>query len=664
MIQRIIYIVNIMSQNINQIKGQAYENFVLKHIQNQYDQIWLWSNVPEKILLEHSIIENYNVYCKNRISNRKDIGIDIVGIKSGKLYFIQCKNYENNVCVNDIAGFLWFLLTYSVDGILFYSNGISQNIVNTLAERYDRMKIKIDHIHLPFHTILPAVVQQIAIQPYEYQLNAAQEFEHVNKMILSVPCGVGKTYTATLIAQKYDNILLIAPLRELTNDLLATFGNHMGNDYKTILISCDGTRDPIIIAKRLSHKNIIASTFKSVDILQQIAKNLPNKIVVIDEFHNLSEKNITDQNDPMYRIIHRATKILYLSATPILNVPHEKLFKYDWNEAISKNYICDFNITIPSSSIICEENLNNMIELLKDVKNVDDKMIKKGYFIVKSLLYNGNRKCIVYSVTIDKATIFKKIIDGLSKLLNIEIDCDVISCETSLEARKKILFSFKNSDKLFVLVNVHVLDEGINIPECDSVFITRPNDNIINLVQRLCRCNRITENKKKCNMYIWCKEKKIKNVFEYLENNVMSDINNKINVYNSNSNASNKKILSKINESTNIVTRQHSDRTLPNDHINTFNINEILNDPNPSNTDPKINFNIIIKLFDVQKGHLKRLLVAKFKKETDYIIKSDKVLNTNNRGANYVETILLTPFCFKKLYMISQANKVKVLKLS
>ena len=87
---------------MNQIKGKEYEKFVRDHLRDKYDQVWLWSDVPEKILIEHNIIKNYDSYSANRLINRKDIGIDVIGVKSNKLFFIQCKNYTNNVCINDI----------------------------------------------------------------------------------------------------------------------------------------------------------------------------------------------------------------------------------------------------------------------------------------------------------------------------------------------------------------------------------------------------------------------------------------------------------------------------------------------------------------------------------------------------------------------------------
>ena len=71
-----------------------------------------------------------------------------------------------------------------------------------------------------------------------------------------------------------------------------------------------------------------------------------------------------------------------------------------------------------------------------------------------------------------------------------------------------------------------------------------------------------------------------------------------------------------------------------------------------------IDFDDVVRWLDVQKNHLKRLLVANFKVMDDYT--EEKILVKNKkRGANYVSKIMLTPDCFKELCMLSQSEKAK-----
>jgi phage anti-repressor protein len=76
-----------------------------------------------------------------------------------------------------------------------------------------------------------------------------------------------------------------------------------------------------------------------------------------------------------------------------------------------------------------------------------------------------------------------------------------------------------------------------------------------------------------------------------------------------------------------------------------------------------IKFDIVVEWLQVQKNHLKRLLVDNFKKDVDYTEEKVKVMNKNNKGANYVSKILITPDCFKDICMISQTAKAKEVRI-
>jgi hypothetical protein len=58
------------------------------------------------------------------------------------------------------------------------------------------------------------------------------------------------------------------------------------------------------------------------------------------------------------------------------------------------------------------------------------------------------------------------------------------------------------------MFSVRILDECIDIPACDSIYITYPSNSKIRTIQRLSRCIRIDKNNKfkKGNIFIWCDE--------------------------------------------------------------------------------------------------------------------------------------------------------------
>ena len=496
--------------------GYSYEYFILNKIKHNYDQVWHWSKVPEYVLYDLNIIRDYNIFTKYRY----DIGADLVAKKDDKYYFIQCKNFSKTILMDHLAGFYFLLHEYNLNGILYYSGKLSQRVL-------DLSTGKIQFINLPFNNQTISVnVKNEKYVPKEYQLEAYNILKTHNKCILSLPCGMGKTYVASMLANDYNNIIILAPLRYLAQQLLINMSTYLDNQYNPILVSMDGSRDIDKIKSYMGNKNIFSCTYDSSDVMIQLINQLDKVYLIIDEFHNLSSNNIGNNESNINKIMTSTIKHLYLSATPIKNFICDNKYEYSWQDAIKNKYICDFDIIIQENN----QDLYKFSYLLKHLcsNNIDIKLIAKTYFMLKGMMYFGNRKCICYMTSIEKANDIHAVLYWMSKLLNVEIDSWIITCNTAKTNRAKYLYNFKKSNKLSIIINVHILDEGIDIPDCDSVFITQPNNNIINVVQRMCRANRITENKTKCQIFLWCTKRKTNKILEYLSDNTNGIINDKV----------------------------------------------------------------------------------------------------------------------------------------
>ena len=481
--------------------GTAYEYYVLEQIKNDYDKVWHWKDFPEKLMYKNNLINDYEKFCKYRY----DIGADLVAFKDNKYFFIQCKNYNDTILMENLAGFYFLLYEYNLTGILYYNGKLSQRVIDLSTN-------KIQFINLPFNnlTIVKEIEPPLIIR--DYQQEAYNQLLNKKSSILSLSCGMGKTFITSLMAKHYNNIIILSPLRYLAFQTLEQYKTYLGTDYEPILISTDGKRKLEDINNYLKDKNIISLTYDSVDVLIQIIHKLTNIYIIVDEFHNLSDNNINNVDNDMYKILNYECDKIFVSATPLKNfMDITDIYHYKWSDAINNKYICDFNIFIPDKN----EDYQLFIEMLKKTCNqyVNDKIVKKAYFMLKTMLFNGDRKCICYMTTIESANIMMDILCWMSKLLNADIEYWQIDCNTKKTIRANIINNFKKSIKMVIIINVHILDEGINIPECDSVFITQPSNNMINIIQRMSRANRIMNGKNNCNIYLWCREKKNKYCF-------------------------------------------------------------------------------------------------------------------------------------------------------
>jgi superfamily II DNA or RNA helicase len=512
--------------------GTAYEYYVVEELKKDYDKVWHWRDFPEKLMYENNLIEDYDKFCLYRY----DIGVDVVALKNNVYYFIQCKNFHGKIFMHDLAGFFAFISQFQVNGIVCYNGIMSQRVLDLIT--------RIKYINIPFNNQKIDILNDVdkKIKPRDYQLEAKNKLDNKEIAILSLPCGLGKTYISSLLGKEYNNIVILSPTRYLAQQTLEHFKVYTNNKYEPILISMDGNRDYDDIKILLKKYNVISSTYDSADVTFKIMKELEYMYIIVDEFHNLSENNMNNKNDNMYKIINYDQHRLFMSATPLkkfMNIPKSNIYSYSWENGINNKYIHDFNIIIPDKN----EELLKFAEFIIDNcdKKLNEIIICKAYFILRALLYNGNKKCICYMTTIEKANEMSNIIARLAKLFNIELQHWIMTCDTKRTIRNDIIKNFKKCESLAIIINVHILDEGIDIKECDSAFITQPSYNIINIVQRMCRANRICVGKNKCNVYLWCGEKKTEYILDYLYESTNGYIKNKVSIFNTQNKLTNNK---------------------------------------------------------------------------------------------------------------------------
>lgn len=175
--------------------------------------------------------------------------------------------------------------------------------------------------------------QQIFLANYIYD-----NYDNIDKMLLFHGIGTGKTCTSIAIAETIMNmhknmkVLVILPARLKTNfldELMSNVCNYNNNDMKLIL-----SKYQIISYEKL--RNILT---KSTDYKETIAKITKNKIVIVDEVHNLLASNITNLTDLISekkippkteninamcfrlftKFMDKSSKLFCLSASPIFD---------------------------------------------------------------------------------------------------------------------------------------------------------------------------------------------------------------------------------------------------------------------------------------------------------------------------------------------------------
>ena len=549
----------------NQIKGAAYELQILNLIR-QTQPAYLWPHTPETILIENGIIGSHNAARLKRKEERvnplqQDTGIDIIAMSSDtECYLVQCKNgYKQGVSMIDLAGFMcWMASLPSKQGAVYYTNKLSLNVRTLpIQDRIKYNRVPFDTSYMPSTQITspsintnsePEAVETAVLvfipdpEKLEYQQMAKKAaivyFTENDNGILSMPCGTGKTYTAYLIAQEFNKIFIVSPLKEFAKQNLDRFVEYGYPRKNTLLVDSDGCRDPEKIKKFMQgHVEtgfLISATFDSVDVLWKVLEPqqeavlgseqqpISKTLFITDEFHNLSPANVLDEANDFNKIITKpGIKKLFMSATPRIyeledtresyeEVFGRRIYDMTFKYAIDRGFITDYRIWVPS---IHEDLTDLSVDIhkelrIKDVLGSENILYSKSIYLFSCLVNIGSRKCIVYCQDIAEITQLRELISRLNEYYCLDINTSQITSSNSASSRRQILQEFVNSQKIELLFSVRILDECIDIPSCDSIYITYPSKSKIRTIQRLMRCTRTTKgNKYKVgNLFLWCSE--------------------------------------------------------------------------------------------------------------------------------------------------------------
>lgn len=367
---------------------------------------------------------------------------------------------------------------------------------------------------------------------YEHQLEAMEKLSGINKKnsfhtLLVLPTGSGKTDTTAnwLLKNCIDykkKVIWITHRYLLVEQAAAAFMNNCYSDvmknepgFKYRLIS--GVHDKPIHIKSNDDILIVCkdSISKSLDILSKWVAN-QEVYVIIDEAHHATAKS--------YRKIIKTieesasnVKLLGLTATPFRTSEKENgllgkiftddiVYKVDLVTLIKKGIL---SRPIPES---CETNINLVDSLglraLRSIQELDiipeemsEKMAKnktRNNIIVRRYIDNYEKygQTLVFALNRTHAFALKVLFDKYGEAYGIKAGVVVsgnksefIGIDISNEENNKQIEAYKKGD-IQVLINVNILTEGTDLPNTQTVFLTRPTISRVLMTQMIGRALR------------------------------------------------------------------------------------------------------------------------------------------------------------------------------
>ncbi|MEH2198107.1 DEAD/DEAH box helicase family protein [Nostoc sp.] len=372
---------------------------------------------------------------------------------------------------------------------------------------------------------------------YSHQNEAIKALNETNKDafegLLVLPTGGGKTLTAVhwLLRNFINNkkkVLWIAHRHELLDQALETL---QLSAYSSLLSNVSGFRYRIIsghpkhdrpVNIEKTDDIIIASKDSLNSGLDHLLKNwvgdLDEVLLVVDEAHHATAKTyrklINAVKDNLKERHHEnGFKMLGLTATPFRTDKSEKsLLKLVFDDDI---IFAEHLRKLIARGILAEpifENLETKIEIkqkltareIKAIENFDRlpqdiaKRIaehkERNNQIVAHYIKNQERykPLLVFAIDVIHAVALNKVFKdkGINSDFIVAAVKDLATGATvATKDNKEKIQKFRNGE-LEVLINVEILTEGIDLPNVQTVFLTRPTTSTILMTQMIGRALR------------------------------------------------------------------------------------------------------------------------------------------------------------------------------
>ena len=486
----------------------SYEkNMVLYHRTNFPDSsVYHWSEIPEDYLYQSGYIMTYNAHRTHRllIKNGKltDYGLDGLSKDiNGHYHGLQMKCYtDNSVSANDIGTFLSVMMNRLIKkdteskGYLYTTTNLTTELKDDIDNGQMILWKCVSFENLPILEEKTEDNEETNIELRSYQIeaiDALNNFDEDGLKVLSMFCAGGKTLICANHLKTIDKriVLFIAPLKISVNNLRTRCKKFINERLEILVDSdCGGNTDIKEIKEQLTEsktdneKLAVYTTYSSAgNILKNIYEKNPElyeqTYVIVDETHNLIGRDI------LCEFINLIGNGLLMSAT----IPQELYetfdcsvtYEYDMKTAIQNKYMVDYTVHLPYMNT--EYNINKTFidsDVPKNIITKDNiETLNQILFLMKGMLRYGSRRCIVYLPNREDCDKFNELFKIVGeKYHGLDIWVRKIDLGTTLNTRRTIIREFQEDNQnknieLKIISCVRILDEAVDIPRCDSIFI-------------------------------------------------------------------------------------------------------------------------------------------------------------------------------------------------
>lgn len=544
-----------LTQLNNKEKGDTFElitklYFKLNPLYDEYDEVWLWKDVPTK---ELEALDLPSI----------DLGIDLLAKIDDEYHPIQCKYHSDKhqaITYKEVSTFL----------TLFESNDkFTQGYICSSADLTSRnyQKVKTKPISLIMSDCWQALDKEFFDRVRAYLHNRKIELEpfepreHQRKAIkdavkyfveegnlrgkLIFPCGAGKSLTGYWLTEALwsKKTVIAVPSLALVKQTLEVYlretvahkkhvkwlcicsDEGIGKSKDVVVhteeigVPCNTDQDYIKqwLIKHQDEELIIFTTYQSGRLIAEVSKDLDFTfdVGIFDEAHKtvgsnkklfshlLFEENIAIDK----RIFMTATERFYQgSKDDIISMDDHEIYgdvftQMTFKEAIKMDppLLSDYRvitIEITQSEIGRFIQENKLVQLNdKWGKETEARSLASMLALRKAMARYPIHNAVSFHSSIEKAKRNKDLQTYITDTFHYQvIDTYTVSGKIPTAKRNDIVQEFASSDHSLI-TNARCLTEGVDVPNIDCIVFVDPRKSQVDIVQALGRALRKKEGK-------------------------------------------------------------------------------------------------------------------------------------------------------------------------
>lgn len=432
-----------------------------------------------------------------------DKGADIVGVKNGEIWIVQCKHTTTSPppksAVQEVVDAGVF---YKADRLVVATSRPAGSSLHSEVERYNKLGIRVEVLD---PAKLELLISRIPEYPKTrrdlrpYQQEALQLFRaglvDTGRAQIVLATGLGKTVVmAELAADLYrdgliaDNrVLVLADKRELIKQLQTGFWYQLPKSIPTHLLS--GEETPTFWD---------GITFATVQSVVGRADALPRfGLVLVDEAHHIGSptfRRAIEMLDP--------PKLGGVTATPwrgdsfdIDEILGQALVRIGISDGLRNKYLSEVDYRLLADNVdwkfvqTLSAHNYSLAQLNRKliIPTRDDEAAREIADVFRS---ERRRGAIVFSPTVDHAESFA------GTLRSFGLKAEAMSSRQEPRERDRLMATFRKGD-LDILTSVDLFNEGVDVPDVDLIAFMRATHSRRIFVQQLGRGLRMSPGKDK-----------------------------------------------------------------------------------------------------------------------------------------------------------------------